>query len=68
MTVLALVAQEAREITTAHSASDLPRGRWKVDDIRKASLSNVDTDRLYAMMVMCKESKGKNAPEAFVRM
>ena len=25
-------------------------------------------DPLYAMMVMCKESEGKNAPEAFVQM
>ena len=39
-----------------------------MDDVRRASLSNVDTDPLYAMMVMCKESEGKNAPEAFVRM
>ena len=32
------------------------------------SKGGVSYDLLYAMMVMCKESEGKNAPEAFVRM
>ena len=65
---LAFVAQEAGGIKSAHSASALPHERQQVDDIRRASLSNVDTDPLCAMMVMCKESEGKNAPEVFVRM
>ena len=63
---LTFVAQEAGGITTAHCASALPRGRQQVDDIRRGSLSN--SDPLYSMMVMCKESEGKNAPEAFVRI
>ena len=65
---LAFVAQEAGGIESAHSASALPCGRQQVDDIRRASLSNVDTDPLYAVMVMCKESEGKSTPEAFVQM
>ena len=51
--------KEAGGIMTAHGASALPRGRQQVDDIRRGALSEVDTDFLYAMMVMCKESEGK---------
>jgi len=54
------------DITTAHSAGSIPRGRQQVDDIRKKMPSS--SDPLFTLMMMCKESESSKSPDAFVRI
>ena len=54
------------DITTAHSAGSIPRGRQQVDDIRKKMTSS--SDPLFTLMMMCKESESSKSPDAFVRI
>ena len=54
------------DITTAHSAGAMPRGRQQVNDIRKKMTTT--TDPLFTLMMMCKEEEGSKSPNAFVRI
>ena len=54
------------DITTAHSAGAMPRGRQQVNDIRKKMTTT--TDPLFTLMMMCKEGEGSKSPDAFVRI
>ena len=63
---LTFVSREAGGITKATSAGALPRGRQQVHDMRRGSTSASAMDPLFTLMMMCKESEGKNSPDAFI--
>ena len=44
----------ASNVTTAHSAAAMPRGRQQVNDIRRKMTPAVDP--LFTLMMMCKEA------------
>ena len=44
------------DVSSAPSASSLPRGRQQVNDMRRGLSKSAD-DALYSLMVMCKEGK-----------
>lgn len=55
---LAVVANESGGTVGARSARALPRGRQQVKDLRRyAQKTDKDTDLLYTVMLMCKESE-----------
>ena len=56
------VSKKAGRVLNAPSAGALPHGRQQVKDIRRASSSDVDS--LYSVMMMCKESEGRNNEDA----
>ena len=53
-------------ITTAHSAASIPRGRQQVNDIRRKMTPAVDP--LFTLMMMCKEGESSKSPDSFVRI
>lgn len=66
---LAVVANEARGIVGAPSAGALPRGRQQVKDLRQYThKTDRDTDPLYTVMLMCKESEQGRNGDTFVQM
>ena len=46
------------DITTAHSAGSISRGRQLVDDMCKKMPSS--SDPLFTLLMMCKEAKAQN--------
>ena len=60
------LALTSSDITTAHSAGSMPRGRQQVNDMRKKMPSS--SDPLFTLMMMCKETESSKSPNSFVRI
>ena len=54
------------DITTAHSAGAMPRGRQQVNDIRRKL--TLAMDPLFTLITMCKEGESSKSPDSFVRI
>ena len=68
------VSSASGGIMSASSAASLPRNRQQVSNMRRRTEITSDPyttkqkDPLFSVMVMCKNTEGKNADESFVRI
>ena len=68
------VSSASGGILSASSAASLPRNRQQVSNMRRRAEMSSDPyttkqkDPVFSVMVMCKNSEGKNADESFVRI